>query len=116
MSQLLTEVVAQLAQDSADYAELLKRLIALCEDVMNPHHDYPEEISKMGASAGAIYDQVNQNVELTKIANKILMDAQDGWRNNGMKLRILRQQLIEHISDQELVDKIIEVAKHYENY
>jgi type I restriction enzyme R subunit len=116
ISHLLTEVVAQLAQDSADYAELLKRLIALSEDVINPKHDYPEEISQMGMSVGAIYDQLNQSVELTKIANKILMDAQDGWRNNGMKLRILRNELIEHIGDLELVDKIIEVAKQYENY
>jgi type I restriction enzyme R subunit len=116
MSHLLTEVVAQLAQDSADYAELLKRLIALSEDILNPKHEYPEEIVRMGLSAGAIYDQLNQSVELTKIANKILMDAQDGWRNNGMKLRILRNELIEHIGDSELVDRIIEVAKQYENY
>lgn len=116
ISHLLNEVVNALAADAADYELLLKRLIALCDQVVNPNHDYPIEISRMGLSAGAIYDQVNHNVGITEIANRILLNAQDGWRSNGMKSRILRNELLEAISDEELVDKIIEVAKHYENY
>lgn len=116
MSHLLTEVVRLLAAEAADYEALLKRLIALSDDVVNPKHNYPVEISRLGVSAGAIYDQVDHNVEVTEVANKILMNAQDGWRANGMKSRILRNELIERLKDEELVDKIIEVAKHYENY
>ncbi|ASY11821.1 type I restriction enzyme, R subunit [Candidatus Planktophila dulcis] len=116
MSHLLNEVVLQLDQDSADYEALLKRLIALTDDVLNPKHNYPVEISRMGISAGAIYDQVNHDIGITEIANRILMDAQDGWRTNGMKSRILRNELMDSFKDQELVDKIIEVAKYYENY
>ena len=116
ISHLLNEVVNALAADAADYELLLKRLIALCDQVVNPNHDYPIEISRMGLSAGAIYDQVNHNVGITEIANRILLNAQDGWRSNGMKSRILRNELLEAISDEDLVDKIIEVAKHYENY
>jgi type I restriction enzyme R subunit len=116
MSHLLTEVVEQLAKDSADYEELLKRLIALSEDVINPKHSYPVEIARMGTGAGAIYDQVNQDISVTESANRILMNAQDGWRTNGMKSRILRNELIDCFNNEELVDKIIEVAKYYENY
>jgi hypothetical protein len=116
MSYLLNEVVKQLTQDSADYEALLKKLIALSEDVLNPKHNYPAEISKLGASAGAIYDQVNGDLSVTASANRILMNAQDGWRTNGMKSRILRNELLDCFKDEELVDKIIEVAKHYENY
>ena len=116
MSYLLNEVVKQLTQDSADYEALLKKLIALSEDVLNPKHSYPAEISKLGASAGAIYDQVNGDISVTESANRILMNAQDGWRTNGMKSRILRNELLDCFKDEELVDKIIEVAKHYENY
>jgi type I restriction enzyme R subunit len=116
MSHLLSEVVKQLAQDSADYEELLKRLIALSDEVINPKHSYPVEISRLGAGAGAIYDQVNQDVSVTELANKILMDAQDGWRTNGMKSRILRNELLDCFKDEVLVDQIIEVAKYYENY
>jgi type I restriction enzyme R subunit len=116
MSHLLTEVVEQLAQDSADYEELLKRLIALSKDVINPKHSYPVEISRMGTGAGAIYDQVNQDISVTESANRILMNAQDGWRTNGMKSRILRNELMDCFNNEELVDKIIEVAKYYENY
>jgi hypothetical protein len=116
MSHLLNEVVEQLAQDSADYEELLKRLIALSEDVINPKHSYPIKISRMGTGAGAIYDQVNQDISVTESANRILMNAQDGWRTNGMKSRILRNELIDCFNNEELVDKIIEVAKYYENY
>jgi type I restriction enzyme R subunit len=116
MSHLLSEVVKQLAQDSADYEALLKRLIALSDEVLNPKHSYPVEISILGAGAGAIYDQVNQDILVTELANRILMDAQDGWRTNGMKSRILRNQLLECLNDEVLVDRIIEVAKYYENY
>jgi len=116
MSHLLSEVVKQLDQDSADYEELLKKLITLSNDVLDPKHDYPVEISRLGASAGAIYDQVNHDIATTKSANRILMNAQDGWRTNGMKSRILRNELLDCLNDEDLVDKIIEVAKHYENY
>jgi type I restriction enzyme R subunit len=116
MSYLLNEVVKQLTQDSADYEALLMKLIALSEDVLNPKHSYPIEISKLGTSAGAIYDQVNGDISVTELANRILMNAQDGWRTNGMKSRILRNELLDCFKDEELVDKIIEVAKHYENY
>jgi type I restriction enzyme R subunit len=116
MSHLLSEVVKQLAQDSADYEALLKRLIALSDEVLNPKHSYPVEISNLGAGAGAIYDQVNQDILVTELANRILMDAQDGWRTNGMKSRILRNELLECLKDEVLVDRIIEVAKYYENY
>lgn len=116
ISHLLNEVVKQLARDSADYEVLLKKLISLSEDVLNPKHSYPKEISILGAGAGAIYDQVNQDISVTESANKILMSAQDGWRTNGMKSRILRNELMEYFDDEAVVDKIIEVAKHYENY
>ena len=116
MSHLLSEVVKQLDQDSADYEVLLKKLVALSNDVIDPKHDYPVEISRLGASAGAIYDQVNHDLATTESANRILMNAQDGWRTNGMKSRILRNELLDCLNDEDLVDKIIEVAKHYENY
>jgi ABC-type nitrate/sulfonate/bicarbonate transport system substrate-binding protein len=70
----------------------------------------------VGAGAGAIYDQVNQDISVTELANRILMDAQDGWRTNGMKIRILRNELLDCFNDEVLVDQIIEVAKYYENY
>ena len=116
MSLLLAEVVRELEKDAADYEALLKRLIALSDDVVNPKHSYPVEISRLGAGAGAIYDQVNQDLSLTELADRILMDAQDGWRTNAMKSRILRNELLESLKDGQLVDHIIEVAKYYENY
>jgi len=116
MSDLLNEVVEQLAKDSADYEELLKRLIALSENVINPKHSYPVEISRLGNGAGAIYDQVEQNISVTESANRILMNAQDGWRTNGMKSRILRNELMDCFNNEEIVNKIMEVAKYYENY
>lgn len=116
MSHLLSEVVKQLAQDAADYEALLKRLIELSDQVLNPKHSYPIEISRLGAGAGAIFDQVNQDISVTESANRILMDAQDGWRTNAMKSRILRNELLECFKDEALVDRIIEVAKYYENY
>ena len=116
MSHLLSEVVKQLAQDAADYEALLKRLIELSDQVLNPKHSYPIEISRLGAGAGAIFDQVNQDISVTESANRILMDAQDGWRTNAMKSRILRNELLECFKDEALVDRVIEVAKYYENY
>lgn len=116
MSHLLTEVVKQLEQDAADYEALLKKLISLSDEVINPKHSYPVEISRLGTGAGAIYDQVNHNISVTELANKILMDAQDGWRTNAMKTRILRNELLDCFKEEALVDQIIEVAKYYENY
>ena len=115
MSDLLSKVVEELAQDAADYEALLKKLIELSDQVVNPKHSYPIEISKLGVGAGAIFDQVH-DVSATELANKILMDAQDGWRTNPMKSRILRNELLDCFKDELLVDQIIEVAKHYENY
>ena len=116
MSHLLSEVVKQLDQESVEYEALLLKLIALSDEVLNPKHSYPLEISSLGAGAGAIYDQVNQDVSVTESANRILMDAQDGWRTNAMKSRILRNELLECLNNEVLVDQIIEVAKYYENY
>jgi type I restriction enzyme R subunit len=116
MSHLLSEVVKQLDQDSVEYEALLMKLIALSDEVLNPKHSYPVEISQLGAGAGAIYDQVNQDISVTESANRILMHAQDGWRTNAMKSRILRNELLECLNNEALVDQIIEVAKYYENY
>jgi hypothetical protein len=44
------------------------------------------------------------------------MDAQDGWRHNQRKIREIRNALLVGVNDPILVDKIIEVAKHYDNY
>ncbi|NBV95574.1 MAG: hypothetical protein EBR90_02140 [Actinobacteria bacterium] len=88
----------------------------MSDQVLNPKHSYPEKISILGAGAGAIFDQVNQDISITESANRILMDAQDGWRTNAMKSRILRNELLECFKDEVLVDRIIEVAKYYENY
>lgn len=116
MSNLLNAVIEELASEAADYEALLKQLIKLSEDVIDPKHNHPVEISHFGNHMGAIYDQLDHNVDMTIIVNKVLMDAQDGWRSNHMKSRRLRSELLDALNDEELVEKIIEVAKHYENY
>jgi type I restriction enzyme R subunit len=116
LSALLAEVIKQSEDEAADYAQLLKTLLALADDVLAPKHDYPLEISRLGLSAGAIYDQLDHNIEMTQFADQVLMEAQDGWRHNQRKIREVRNALLVGVKDPVLVDRIIEVAKHYDNY
>ena len=116
LSKQLEEVIKDLAKEAKDYEEFLKKLMAIGNQVANPTHDYPEVIASLGAGAGAIYDQTKGNIEISIKANSILMDAQEGWRTNPLKIRQVRNALLGSIGDADLVEVIIEVAKHNENY
>lgn len=116
LSKQLEEVIKEMAKDAKEYEEFLRKLIALGNEVVNPTHDYPKEIAALGEGAGAIYDQTEGNIEISIKANQIFMDAQEGWRTNPLKTRQVRNSLIEALKDADLVEKILEVAKHHENY
>lgn len=116
LSKQLEEVIKDLEKEAKDYEDFLKKLMAIGNQVVNPTHNYPEVIASLGDGAGAIYDQTEGNIEISIKANSIFMDAQEGWRTNPLKTRQVRNALLASVGDADLVEAIIEVAKHHENY
>ena len=90
MSELLEELVAKRRRDAVDYKEYLRQIAELAKQVKSPNLvDYPASLNTPGKRA--IYDNFFPKQEETTLLvdSAIHENAQDGWRSNRAKRRML---------------------------
>jgi type I restriction enzyme R subunit len=116
MSALLDALIEQRRKKSLDYQSYLTEIAALAKLVVDPsaHKSYPSTINTPGRRA--MYELVagDENSALT-LDQAIRESAQDGWRVNRFKLRKVKKA-VGAVVDDNLVDSVIEVAKHHDEY
>lgn len=116
MSELLTDLVKQRRDEAIAYAEYLEKIAALVRQVKKGHGvEYPATVSTPGKKA--LYDNLNGDENLAlAVDDAIRQTAQQGWRGNKMKERMLRRKLSELIANDEDLDRIFEIVRAQNEY
>jgi type I restriction enzyme R subunit len=117
MSKLLDELIKERKEQVKDYEAYLKRIAELSEMVIKPHKSsrYPGSLNT-GAKR-ALYDNLNENEDLAlALDSEIRNTKKDGWRDHSIKRREVRNDIKKHISDAEVVERILEIVKSQSEY
>jgi type I restriction enzyme R subunit len=122
MSILLDEIIHLRKSKAVEYAEYLKKIVQLVQNLKNPTDlvTYPKAINSKPKRA--LYDNLDGNEEAALKVNEAILEYKpDGWRGNVIKERTvklaIRRALKECkiVSDQ-LVDRILELARNQIEY
>lgn len=116
MSELLNDLVRQRRDEAVAYAEYLDKIADLVRQVKKGHGvEYPNSISTPGKKA--LYDNLASDKSLALAVDEaIRQTAQQGWRGNKMKERMLRRKLSELIEDEGDLDRVFDVIKAQHEY
>ena len=116
MSELLDALIEQRRKESFDYQEYLAEIAKLARKVVDPtaHNAYPSTINTPGQRA--MYELVAEDEDSALTLDQAIRGAaQDGWRVNRFKLRKVKKAVADAVGE-ELVDPVIEVATHHDEY
>jgi len=116
MSTLLDALIEQRRKKSLDYQQYLAEIAKLAKQVVDPaaHKAYPSTIDTPGRRA--MYELVAEDEDSALTLDQAIRGAaQDGWRVNRFKLRKVKRAVADAVGE-ELVDPVIEVAKHHDEY
>jgi type I restriction enzyme R subunit len=65
----------------------------------------------------ALYDNLGKQASLALAVDAVFMNAQDGWREHPVRLKLVRQGLREVLGDDdERIDQILTLGKHQDAY
>jgi type I restriction enzyme R subunit len=117
MSVLLGEIIRERKSQVLSYKEYLDRIVELTKLAKDPavSGEYP---AKMNTGARrALYDNLGKDEELVLALDKDLREGiPDGWRNNRIKRRLVKNLISRHVSDEELVEHVLEIAENQGEY
>jgi type I restriction enzyme R subunit len=116
MSALLDALIEQRRKNSLDYQSYLSQIAELAKQVVDPaaSNSHPSSIDSPGRRA--MYDLVGSNETMALALDKAIRDsAQDGWRSHRFKKRRVIKAVAE-VVEASLIDSVIEVAKHHDEY
>lgn len=116
MSLLLDELIKQRKEESIEYAEYLKNIKSLAQDVTSPSiNQYPSTLDSRAKQS--LYDNLEKNEVLAlALDNVIQSNKLDGWRDGGIKERKLRLAIYNLLKNDEQTDKIMEIVKAQHEY
>jgi type I restriction enzyme, R subunit len=117
MSELLQELIRKRKEQAADYEQYLQELVALAKKVKRTEGQdkYPEKVKSEGQKA--LYDNLNSNYELAlTIDETVKYTAKDGWRENKIKERQIKNALNKHIPDHMDINVVMDLIKNQHEY
>ena len=117
MSELLEELIRQRKKEAVKYAEYLKKLVELARKVKRTdgQEQYPPELKSEGQKA--LYDNLDQDKELVlSIDETVKYTAKDGWRENRIKERQVKNAINKHIPGHMDINTVMEVIKNQHEY
>jgi len=94
MSELLSELVDQRKRAALSYKEYLAKVAELATQVLDPaaSQDYPDALDSRGKRA--LFDNFYPSVDMVMLVDHTIhAQAQDGWRSNKVKRRILANHI-----------------------
>lgn len=122
MSVLLDELIKMRKQATLEYEKYLNEIIALSMKVKKPNTatEYPASLNTNAKRA--LYDNLDKNEALAKdLDQKLLSSMQDRWRDNKIKMKIVRLAIEEvlkqyGITDESEVHRIFDLVKNQRDY
>lgn len=123
MSELLEELVAQRRRDAISYKEYLRQIAELAKQVKTPNLvDYPAALNTPGKRA--LYDNFFPQQEgTTLLVDETLHEnAQDGWRMNRAKKRLLGNCVVEVLESagvslfEERITELLDLVSEHNEY
>jgi type I restriction enzyme R subunit len=117
MSELLDGLIKARKEEATKYEEYLARIVELTKQVTNPTTAaaYPKTLNT--SAKRALYDNLNQNEELAlALDDAILKSIEDGWLNNIVKLRKVRNAIRGILKDEPETDRMLELVKNQSEY
>ena len=117
MSELLKALIEQRRQEAISYQEYLNRIVALTRQAKNPGgRSYPAGLNTPARKA--LYDNLDKD-ELLAVAvdNAVKENMQDGWRDNTIKVKKVKNAIKAALDQQETrADEILELVKKQHDY
>ena len=116
MSVLLEELIRKRKSDALSYEAFLKEIEELAKNLKPEvrQGQYPAAINTPARQA--LYE-ILQDEALTVVMDEdIAYNAEEGFVGNLLKERKVRIAISRHISDEAMVDKILELVKHQKEY
>jgi len=123
MSELLEELVAQRRRDAIDYKKYLRQIAELAKQVKSPNLvDYPASLNTPGKRA--LYDNFfPKQEETTLLVDSTLHEnAQDGWRSNRAKKRMLGNSVADALDAvgvslfEERINELLDLVSEHNEY
>ena len=123
MSELLEDLIAQRRRDAIDYKKYLRQIAELAKQVKSPNLvDYPASLNTPGKRA--LYDNFfPKQEETTLLVDSTLHEnAQDGWRSNRAKKRMLGNSVADALDAvgvslfEERINELLDLVSEHNEY
>lgn len=117
LSALLDALIKARKEQALSYEEYLKKVAALAKQVVDgpAGSNYPSTLNT--AAKRALYDNLDKDVVLSLAVDAVFQNAQDGWREHPVRLKLVRHRLREVLgSDDERIEQLLALGKHQDGY
>jgi type I restriction enzyme R subunit len=120
MSVLLDELIKRRKEKTVDYEKYLQEQLALAGQILHPGRTvYPPPINT--PAQRALYDNVGKNETLAlELDRQILATRRDGWRDNTIKTREVRNAIQDVLKTFETAEPeaqyLVDLAKNQQEY
>jgi type I restriction enzyme, R subunit len=117
MSKLLDALIEQRRKGVVTYTEYLQKIAALAKEVTMPggQASYPEGIKT--AAQRALHNNLGKDaVQALVVDGAIRGSLQNDWKTSGMKTKRVRFAIHAVLKDEDLTTRILELAKHQNDY
>jgi type I restriction enzyme R subunit len=117
MSELLKALIEQRRQEAISYQEYLAKIVALTRQAKNPGgKSYPASLTTRAKQA--LYDNLDKDeVMAIAVDNAVKESMQDGWRDNTIKVKKVKNAIKAALDQQERrADEILELVKKQHDY
>lgn len=111
MSEVLEQLIKERKQGLLEYAELLKKYVELAKkvDLTDVGDEYPESV-KGSAAKRAIFDNCGKDETLAcRIYDAVVNSMQADFRNNAVKINMIKRALSKVLKDDAEVERIYEL-------
>ena len=117
MSKLLDALIEQRRKGVVTYTEYLQKIATLAKEVTMPggQASYPEGIKT--AAQRALYNNLGKDVgQALAVDGAIRGSLQNDWKTSDMKTKRVRIAIQAVLKDDDLTTRILELAKHQNDY
>jgi type I restriction enzyme, R subunit len=115
MSKLLDALIKERKKKALNYQAYLAEITELTRRIVKPSDGYPTAIDT--AAKKALYDNLDKDERLALAVDaEVRRVKQDDFRSSKTKLRVVRKAIRQHITDEQLADRILEIVKAQRGY
>ena len=116
MSELLDALIEQRRKEALEYKEYLTKLVDLTKKAKDPQLGgvYPKTMDSPGKRS--LFDNLDKDEPLALAIHKATSTAQDGWRGNPFKIKMVRNAIKAVLKDHKRTDEILELIKNQNEY